>query len=123
MSENIDVQNWVTPNPATVDVSDPLNNALKIMADRSIGAVLVTEDGKLAGVFTERDLVRVVADFKPEALKRAVKEFMTPDPVTAAPADDYNTVYLKMKTNNIRHIPIVNGNSLLGIVWPAAQYF
>ena len=116
MSEKTNVQNWVTPDPATVDLGDSLSSALKIMADRGIGAVLVTDGGNLAGVFTERDLVRVVADFKQGSTKRAVREFMTPNPVTAAPTDDYNIVYLKMKTYNIRHIPIVADGNLVGIV-------
>ena len=53
------IQNWVTENPVTVEAGESLGAAVSVMADRHIGAVLVVREGKLVGIFTERDLVKL----------------------------------------------------------------
>jgi diguanylate cyclase (GGDEF)-like protein len=114
------IEAWVTPKPAVVDGEEILVNAIQSMADKQIGAILVTHDDKLTGIFTERDLLRLFSGNTEEAFKkhllRPIKEFMTVSPICAQLAEDYNIVYMKMKTHGVRHIPILDGEQLVGIV-------
>jgi diguanylate cyclase (GGDEF)-like protein len=114
------IENWVTPNPAVVDAEDLLVNAIHTMAEKQIGAILVTRNDELSGIFTERDLLRLFADNTEEAFKehllRPIKTHMTTSPICAQSMDDYNTVYMKMKTHAVRHIPILEDKTLVGIV-------
>jgi len=114
------IESWVTPNPAVVDVGEILVNAIQNMAEKQIGAILITQNDELAGIFTERDLLRLFSGNTEEALKkhllRPIKDFMTASPICAQLTEDYNTVYMKMKTHDVRHIPILDGEQLVGIV-------
>jgi diguanylate cyclase (GGDEF)-like protein len=116
MSEAVSIQKWVTPNPATVESDATLGSAIAIMARLKIGAILVMEDKRLVGVFTERDLVQIVGEHGSDVTGKSIREFMTAKPITASMDEDYNAVYTKMRSNNIRHIPILDGASLVGIV-------
>jgi len=111
---------WITPNPVVVDLTDTLIDTIQTMAKKRIGAILVTRHDKLEGVFTERDLLRLFSEdteraFK-EHLQEPIRNFMTSSPICAQIDEDYNTVYMKMKTHEIRHIPILDGGRLVGIV-------
>ena len=114
------IENWITPNPEVVDVEDFLVNAIHTMAEKQIGAILVTQNNELSGIFTERDLLRLFSDNTEKAFKehlmRPIKTFMTASPICAQSQDDYNTVYMKMKTHDVRHIPILEDKKLMGIV-------
>jgi diguanylate cyclase (GGDEF)-like protein len=114
------IENWITPNPAVVDAEELLVNAVQTMAGKQIGAILVTQNDELSGIFTERDLLRLFSDNTEKAFKehllQPIKTFMTASPICAQSKDDYNTVYMKMKTHDVRHIPILEGKKLVGIV-------
>jgi diguanylate cyclase (GGDEF)-like protein len=114
------IESWVTPSPTVVDGEELLVNAIQTMAEKQIGAILVTQNENLSGIFTERDLLRLFSANKEEAFKehllRPIKEFMTASPICAQLEEDYNTVYMKMKTHEVRHIPILDGEKLVGIV-------
>jgi diguanylate cyclase (GGDEF)-like protein len=114
------IENWITPNPAVVDAEELLVNAVHTMAGKQIGAILVTQNGELSGIFTERDLLRLFSDNTEKAFKehllQPIKTFMTASPICAQSKDDYNTVYMKMKTHDVRHIPILEDKKLVGIV-------
>jgi CBS domain-containing protein len=90
--------------------------AVKEMAARRIGAAMVVEDDKLLGIFTERDvLVRVVAaDRDPETTTLA--EVMTPDPQTIKASDAVVLALDLMNKRGHRHLPVVEGDKLVGIV-------
>jgi diguanylate cyclase (GGDEF)-like protein len=114
------IESWVTPSPAVVDREEILVNAIQRMAEKHIGAILVTQKGKLEGIFTERDLLRLFSGNTEKAFKehllQPIKHFMTTSPICAQRDEDYNTVYMKMKTHDVRHIPILDGEELVGIV-------
>jgi len=114
------IENWITPNPAVVDAEELLVNAVHTMAGKQIGAILVTQNDELSGIFTERDLLRLFSDNTEKAFKehllQPIKTFMTASPICAQSKDDYNTVYMKMKTHDVRHIPILEDQKLVGIV-------
>ena len=103
-------------NTATAEASDTLDSAISQMLEYKIGAVLVTENGKLVGIITERDLVRACAEAEGHPKDHLISEYMTPNPITAQVSDDYNAVYMLMRINSIRHIPTLNGEDLVGVV-------
>ncbi len=112
----MEIKKWITFNPATVDLSETLGSAIKKMVDLSIGAVIVTDRGKLVGIITERDLVRIYSSAEKHPKNEPLEKYMTRDPVTAKVTDGYNEVYMLMRINEIRHIPILDGEKLVGIV-------
>ncbi|MBM3546229.1 MAG: CBS domain-containing protein [Alphaproteobacteria bacterium] len=100
----------LTPN-ATV------RQACKLMAERAVGAVLVTEaNGKLVGIFTERDLVKRVAAPGLDVEKTELAEVMTKMPETMTPNDPAVVALRRMRDGGFRHMPIVENEKLLGIV-------
>jgi CBS domain-containing protein len=98
----------------TADVT--VRHAAKTMAERHIGAVLITSNGKLEGIFTERDVLnRVVAPGKdPDTVK--VGEVMTRNPDTVTPEATALDTLIRMQTKGYRHLPVVNDGELVGII-------
>lgn len=98
--------------PPTASVRDA---ALR-MAEAKVGAMLVVDGGKLAGIFTERDLlIRVVArHLDPDATRLA--EVMTPDPYTADPEMPLSQALVMMYEGCYRHVPVVENGRPLGVV-------
>ncbi len=120
MDQNTKIDNWITEHPVMVEASETLNIAIDRMAGHRIGAILVMRSDILVGILTERDLLKLLARGKEKGqdipLSDPVEKFMTVDPITADISEDYNIVYMKMKTHNIRHIPVVSGDTVMGIV-------
>ncbi|MDX1400526.1 MAG: CBS domain-containing protein [Kiloniellales bacterium] len=93
-----------------------VRKAAEYMAERHIGAVMLGKSGKLAGIFTERDLLtRIVAAGKdPEKTK--VGEVMTKDPDTVGPDEEALTALEKMREKGYRHLPVAAEDKVVGIV-------
>ncbi len=101
------VKEVMTRNLVTVSPSTSIRDAVKAMYSRKVGSVLVVdEEGKLVGIFTERDLVKVVAEGKP--LDAPISEAMSRDLVVAKEGDSITAIAHKMLEKWIRHIPVVN---------------
>lgn len=96
--------------------SDNVRSAAKHMADSSVGALAVLSGGKLVGIFTERDLMtRVVArDLDPD--KTEVAAVMTGDVLVASSGERLDEAVSKMKSQNCRHLPIVDDGKLVGMI-------
>jgi CBS domain-containing protein len=91
-------------------------DALKLMADRNIGALLVLEGEKLAGIFSERDYARKVI-LKGKASKdTAVAEIMTAVVVTVGSSQTVEECMELMTANRIRHLPVLDGDDLAGVI-------
>lgn len=93
-----------------------VRQAAKVMAERHIGAVLITSNGKLEGIFTERDILnRVVAPGKdPDTVK--IGDVMTRNPDTVPPDATALDTLIRMQTKGYRHLPVVDDGELVGIV-------
>lgn len=105
-------QDLWTLGPAT-----NLQAAVELMAERRIGAVMVVaDDGMLAGIFSERDLLnRVVAKGRdPRSL--SVADVMTPNPTTVAPDDTAASALDLMRKGGFRHLPVADGGKPVGMV-------
>lgn len=101
----------------TVRAEDPVSKLVSTLAAKGIGAVVVADgDGGVAGIMTERDVVRVIASDGREALDRPVGDFMTRKVVTATPHDTLDFLSERMTRGKFRHVPIMDHDRLVGIV-------
>jgi CBS domain-containing protein len=90
--------------------------AIKLMAEKNIGALLVMASGKLAGVFTERDYTRKVALQGKTSKDTRVWEIIPKDIITVNPDDSVEECMKVMTANRVRHLPVVEGTNVMGIV-------
>lgn len=101
---------------ATVGREDTAIRAVEIMNERRIGAVVVVSDGKVVGIFTERDLLNRVVAKGVDAATSLVKEVMS-TPVACCQLSTALTEAQSVMTNKrVRHLPVVEGDELVGIV-------
>jgi CBS domain-containing protein len=98
----------------TVEAGLPVVAVAQRMAERNVGAVLVLEDGRLAGIMTERDLMRAVA----RGLRddTVVGDCMTAHPETIAPDDTVEHAAVLMIHGGYRHLPVVEGDRVVGVL-------
>ena len=100
---------------ATPDMT--ITEAACLLAEKRIGAVVVTgKGGKLAGILSERDIVRALAVEGAACLARPVSALMTRKVVTCTPDDTISAVMEKMTEGRFRHMPVMDGDKLAGIV-------
>ena len=100
----------------TVEASATMLDAVKAMSDANIGAVLVTENGKVVGIFTERDYVRKGELAGRVAATTPVRDVMVAQMITVTWETTVDQCLALMKQNRIRHLPVVENDQLLGIV-------
>jgi CBS domain-containing protein len=102
---------------ATVRTTETVAAAVTKLHDERIGALVVLDRwGKLAGMFSERDVIRALAQDGAAALDYEVHELMTPDVTTCAPDDPIDAVMATMTAHRIRHLPVVADGRLVGLV-------
>lgn len=96
---------------------DTLEIAVKVLRDKRIGALLVTDaTGALKGILSERDIVRKLAETPGQTLPQRVEEVMTSEVQTCAPSDIMEDVLRRMTEGRFRHMPVSDASGLLGMV-------
>ncbi len=106
----------MTKDVLTVDPADTIGEAAEKMQDGNVGAVVVVEDlVRIAGIITERDLMRAVAQ-RARAAEARVRQWMTADPVTTEPETPVEEALAIMFSRHFRHLPVVKDGRVLGIV-------
>jgi CBS domain-containing protein len=90
--------------------------AIKLMADKNIGALLVMLDGKLVGVFTERDYARKIVLQGKSSKETRVREIFTGVVITVKPQDSVEDCMKLMTEHRVRHLPVVDKETVVGIV-------
>lgn len=96
--------------------TDTVFDALKLMAEKNIGAVLVIDDGQLSGIFSERDYARKVVLQGRASKDTLVADVMTSKLITVSPDDKLESAMVLMSEKHIRHLPVIDGEELIGII-------
>ncbi|MBL0355495.1 MAG: CBS domain-containing protein [Chitinophagaceae bacterium] len=91
-------------------------DALKILGEKNIGALLVMEGDKLTGILSERDYARKIILKGKTSHDTPVNEIMTENPFTISPEDKIEACMSIMSDKHIRHLPVVNGDVVLGMI-------
>jgi CBS domain-containing protein len=100
----------------TVNKGTTIRNAVMYMAEKKVGLVPIMEDGKLVGVFSERDLVRRVIAQNKSLDETKVEDVMSTKLVIADMNEANESVLAKMKEANTRHILIIENEKLIGVL-------
>jgi CBS domain-containing protein len=103
-------ENWSVPPTATV------YEALVKMAEKNIGALLVIENDKLVGIFSERDYARKIILKEKASKDTAVSEVMTGIVIYMTPRNTIEEAMALMTSKHIRHLPVLNNDRLVGLV-------
>jgi CBS domain-containing protein len=93
-----------------------VSDAAAMMRDGRVGAVLVVEDGRLVGIFTERDAVYRVMAAGRDPRATPLAEVMTRDPLTVSPEESFGWALLLMHENGFRHAPVVVEGRPIGVI-------
>jgi CBS domain-containing protein len=101
---------WMIEPDATV------LEALRRMADKDVGALLVFENGKLVGIFSERDYARKIILHGKTSKETAVRDAMTTDFITLHPDQTIHECMEIMNSRRVRHLPIVENDEVIGVV-------
>ncbi|GGX42725.1 inosine-5-monophosphate dehydrogenase [Tateyamaria omphalii] len=97
--------------------TDTIATAVGILRDKRIGALIVVDSNQaLAGILSERDIVRKLAETPGQTLPQTVAENMTRDVVTCEPDDTLIKVLRQMSEGHFRHMPVVKGGKLMGMI-------
>jgi len=100
----------------TINPGASVIEALEIMAEKNIGAILVVENGKSVGIFSERDFVREIAKDQCFMLKMPVESCMTSALYCVTPSSTIDECMAVMTQKHIRHLPVMEGEKLVGII-------
>jgi len=114
LSDVLDSKGWET---VVTNENVTVTEAVKTMCDKHVGAVVITDaKGQIAGIVTERDILRRYAEFGNKLGDLRVSKIMTRKVETAAPDDSVNEVLNTMTNKRFRHMPVVRGGKLVGII-------
>ena len=100
----------------SVDISETVLDAITLMAQLNIGAVLVQQNDSISGIFTERDYLQKIALQSRSSQQTKVGDVMTSPVISADPGDSIQHCIETMTTCHCRHLPVVENGKLLGIV-------
>lgn len=95
---------------------DSVRAVADLLAQKRIGAVPVVDGDSVVGIFSERDIVRLISSYGPDALDRRIDDVMTKSPVTCEPNMAVIAALSQMTQKRIRHLPVVEGGKMIGFV-------
>ena len=95
---------------------DTVFDALQTLANHNVGALMVLDNGKLVGVFSERDYTRKIALAGKSSKDTKVQDIMTANVVSVAPTVRTRDCLALMSQKKIRHLPVVDGDRVLGMI-------
>ena len=98
------------------DIAHTVLETVRAMVERNIGAVPVLHNGRLVGIFSERDLMRRVVAEGRDPRNTALAEVMTDDPLTISMHEELGKCMALMRHHNFRHLPVCHEGNLVGMV-------
>jgi CBS domain-containing protein len=112
-----DILRYKGSRVVAVKADDPVSEAINLLAGHRIGAVLVLDQqGNIAGILSERDLVRALHRHGRGVLDHAVGELMTSPVITCTPRDPVAAIEGMMTANRFRHVPVIEEGRVAGII-------
>jgi CBS domain-containing protein len=100
----------------TIAPTDPVFDALKLMAEKSIGALVVTEGERVVGIITERDYARKVILMARSSKETPVRDIMTSSVMYVRPDQTSEECMVLMTENRLRHLPVMESGKLVGLI-------
>ena len=119
------VKNWMTPDPRVIEQSEPVRTAVLELLTGHMRHIPVTDDGRLVGIVSDRDLKQALPSIKAGASSQryqafmngtSVGQLMTRDPLTCTPETDVIDVVKQFQDRKVGALPVVDGDRLVGIV-------
>ncbi|MCQ8278225.1 CBS domain-containing protein [Acetobacteraceae bacterium KSS8] len=104
------------PEVASLRPTHSVADAVALMADRRIGAVVIEDGDAIVGIFSERDLVKLLARDRHTALDSNLRKVMTAPVITCQAGDRIDQVIALMGNRHVRHMPVTDGKRMIGIV-------
>jgi len=104
------------PEVFAIGPDQPVLDAIKLMADKRIGAVLVMQAGRMVGILSERDYARKIVLQGRSSATTPVRDIMTTEVISVGLADTADHCMQLVTNRRIRHLPVLDGNSVLGVV-------
>ena len=98
-----------------IDPATTVAEAATVMGGKHVGSALVMEDGRLSGIFTERDIVRALGEHF-DAAGHPVSHWMTSNPTTIGPDAPAEQALETMLAGGFRHLPVVDGDAVVGML-------
>ncbi|MEO6359089.1 MAG: CBS domain-containing protein [Sphingomicrobium sp.] len=99
----------------TIAADDRVRDAIDLLGEKRIGALVVVDGGRIAGIMSERDVIYCLRTHGPDVLEWAVSRVMTQDVITAEPSTPVLSALALMTQRRIRHLPVESGGQLVGI--------
>jgi len=103
-------------NIQSVEPQAKLSAAIKILGERKIGAVLVIDAGRIEGILSERDIVRVLGERGATVLEEPVSAVMTRKVVSCKESDTVAAIMEMMTVGKFRHLPVLEGERVVGLI-------
>lgn len=110
------IKDIMTESVVSLNVNDTIERAAELMEQYNIGSVPVCEENKVVGVITDRDIAVRCSSHGENSKTKIVRDIMSSNPVTASPDMDVSEVSRIMAERQIRRIPIVENDNLVGVV-------
>ena len=105
-----------TPEVYAVAPGDSVIDAIRLMAEKGVGAVLVMEGARLVGIVSERDYARKIVLHGRSSSDTSVRDIMTADVVTVGPQHTVEHCMQVVTEHRIRHLPVVEGGDVIGVI-------
>lgn len=116
LSNDITVRDVMMAEPLHLPSDRPVQDALDLMNQQRVGAVLVVDTGRLVGIFTERDFLRRAATAHPGWRTTPLSEWMSPNPYTIESTAGWEHALTSLERLRVRHLPVVDDGKVVGIV-------
>jgi CBS domain-containing protein len=100
----------------SVGPDESVGAAIAVLSDKRIGAVLVTRDDQVLGIFSERDVINALARAGAGIMSQPVKDFMSTDVVTCRRGDSIDHMMGLMTDRRIRHLPVIEDGKVVGMI-------